>query len=78
MTSATSSAQSRALRCLAMWASKREIKAWQKEHPGKEFDMKTFSDTLKKYADELGLEYGDMHYFLMVEDDKADEIGVRV
>lgn len=59
-------------------ASKREIKAWQKEHPGKEFDMKTFSDTLKKYADELGLEYGDMHYFLMVEDDKADEMGVRV
>lgn len=59
-------------------ASKREIKAWQKEHHGKEFDMKTFSDTLKKYADELGLEYGDMHYFLMVEDDKADEMGVRV
>lgn len=59
-------------------ASKQEIKAWQKEHPGKEFDMKTFSDTLKKYADELGLEYGDMHYFLMVEDDKADEMGVRV
>jgi hypothetical protein len=24
------------------------------------------------------LEYGDMHYFLMVEDDKADEMGVRV
>lgn len=59
-------------------ASKREIKAWQKEHPGNEFDLKAFSDTLKKYADELGLEYGDMHYFLMVEDDKADEMGVRV
>ena len=33
---------------------------------------------LKKYADELGLEYGDIHYFMMAEDDKADEIGVRV
>ena len=48
------------------------------EHPGNEFDLKAFSDTLKKYADELGLEYGDTHYFLMVEDDKADEMGVRV
>ena len=62
--------------CVA--ASKREIEAWQKEHPGNEFDLKAFSDTLKKYADELGLEYGDTHYFLMVEDDKADEMGVRV
>lgn len=62
--------------CVA--ASKREIEAWQKEHPGNGFNMKVFSDTLKKYADELGLEFGDMYYYLDVEDDKADEIGVRV
>ena len=59
-------------------ASKREIETWRKEHPDHKFDLKVFSDTLKKYADELGLEYGDMQYFLMVEDDKADKIGVRV
>lgn len=62
--------------CVA--ASKREIEAWQKEHPGNGFNMKMFSDTLKKYADELGLEFGDMYYYLDVEDDKADEMGVRV
>ena len=62
--------------CVA--ASKREIEAWQKEHPGNGFDLKVFSDTLKKYADELGLEFGDMYYYLDVEDDKADEMGVRV
>ena len=37
-----------------------------------------FSDTLKKYADELGLAFGDIYYYLDVEDDKADEMGVRV
>lgn len=63
---------------LCVAASKREIEAWQKEHPGNGFNMKVFSDTLKKYADELGLEFGDMYYYLDVEDDKADEIGVRV
>lgn len=62
--------------CVA--ASKRGIEVWQKEHPDHKFNLEAFSDTLKKYADELGLEYGDMHYFMMVEDDKADEIGVRV
>lgn len=62
--------------CVA--ASKREIEAWQKEHPGNGFNLKAFSDTLKKYADELGLEFGDMYYYLDVEDDKADEMGVRV
>lgn len=62
--------------CVA--ASKREIEAWQKEHPGNGFNLKVFSDTLKKYADELGLEFGDMYYYLDVEDDKADEMGVRV
>lgn len=62
--------------CVA--ASKREIEAWQKEHPGNGFNLKVFSDTLKKYADELGLEYGDLYYYLDVEDDKADEMGVRV
>lgn len=63
---------------LCVAASKREIEAWQKEHPGNSFNMKMFSDTLKKYADELGLEFGDMYYYLDVEDDKADEMGVRV
>lgn len=63
---------------LCVAASKREIAAWQKEHPGNGFNMKVFSDTLKKYADELGLEFGDMYYYLDVEDDKADEMGVRV
>lgn len=62
--------------CVA--ASKREIEAWQKEHPGNGFNLKVFSDTLKKYADELGLEFGYMYYYLDVEDDKADEMGVRV
>lgn len=62
--------------CVA--ASKREIETWQKEHPGNGFNPKVFSDTLKKYADELGLEFGDMYYYLDVEDDKADEMGVRV
>lgn len=62
--------------CVA--ASKREIEAWQKEHPGNGFNLKVFSDTLKKYADELGLEFGDVYYYLDVEDDKADEMGVRV
>ena len=62
--------------CVA--ASKREIEAWQKEHLGNGFNLKVFSDTLKKYADELGLEFGDMYYYLDVEDDKADEMGVRV
>lgn len=63
---------------LCVAASKREIEAWQKEHPGNGFNLKVFSDTLKKYADELGLEFGDMYYYLDVEDDKADEMGVRV
>ena len=63
---------------LCVAASKREIEAWQKEHPGNGFNIKMFSDTLKKYADELGLEFGDMYYYLDVEDDKADEMGVRV
>lgn len=63
---------------LCVAASKREIEAWQKEHPGNGFNMKVFSDTLKKYADEFGLEFGDMYYYLDVEDDKADEMGVRV
>ena len=63
---------------LCVAASKREIEAWQKEHPGNGFNPKVFSDTLKKYADELGLEFGDMYYYLDVEDDKADEMGVRV
>lgn len=63
---------------LCVAASKREIEAWQKEYPGNGFNMKVFSDTLKKYADELGLEFGDMYYYLDVEDDKADEMGVRV
>lgn len=63
---------------LCVAASKREIEAWQKEHPGNGFNMKMLSDTLKKYADELGLEFGDMYYYLDVEDDKADEMGVRV
>lgn len=63
---------------LCVAASKREIEAWQKEHPGNGFNMKVFSDTLKKYADELGLEFCDMYYYLDVEDDKADEMGVRV
>jgi transcriptional regulator with XRE-family HTH domain len=63
---------------LCVAASKREIEAWQKEHPGNGFNMKMFSDTLKKYADELGLEFGDVYYYLDVEDDKADEMGVRV
>lgn len=63
---------------LCVATSKREIEAWQKEHPGNGFNMKVFSDTLKKYADELGLEFGDMYYYLDVEDDKADEMGVRV
>lgn len=63
---------------LCVAASKREIEAWQKEHPDNGFNMKVFSDTLKKYADELGLEFGDMYYYLDVEDDKADEMGVRV
>lgn len=62
--------------CVA--ASKRKIEAWQKEHPGNGFNLKVFSDTLKKYADELGLEFGDVYYYLVVEDDKADEMGVRV
>lgn len=62
---------------LCVAASKREIEAWQKEHPGNGFNLKVFSDTLKKYADELGLEFGDMYYYLDVEDDKADEMGVR-
>lgn len=62
--------------CVA--ASKREIETWQKEHPGNGFDLKVFSDTLKKYADELGLAFGDIYYYLDVEDDKADEMGVRV
>lgn len=62
--------------CVAV--SKRGIEVWQKEHPDHKFNLEAFSDTLKKYADELGLEYGDMHYFMMVEDDKADEIGIRV
>jgi len=62
--------------CIA--ASKREIETWQKEHPGNGFDLKVFSDTLKKYADELGLAFGDIYYYLDVEDDKADEMGVRV
>ena len=62
--------------CVA--ASKREIETWQKEHPGNGFDLKVFSDTLKKYADELGLAFGDIYYYLDVEDDKADETGVRV
>lgn len=62
--------------CVA--ASKREIETWQKEHPGNGFDLKMFSDTLKKYADELGLAFGDIYYYLDVEDDKADEMGVRV
>lgn len=62
--------------CVA--ASKREIETWQKEHPGNGFDLKVFSDTLKKYADELGLVFGDIYYYLDVEDDKADEMGVRV
>lgn len=63
---------------LCVVASKREIEAWQKEHPDNGFNLKVFSDTLKKYADELGLEFGDMYYYLDVEDDKADEMGVRV
>lgn len=63
---------------LCVASSKREIEAWQKEHPGNGFNMKVFSDTLKKYADELGLKFGDMYYYLDVEDDKADEMGVRV
>ncbi len=63
---------------LCVAASKREIEAWQKEHPDNGFNLKVFSDTLKKYADELGLEFCDMYYYLDVEDDKADEIGVRV
>ena len=63
---------------LCVAASKREIEAWQKEHPDNGFNLKVFSDTLKKYADELGLEFGDMYYYLVVEDDKADEMGVRV
>lgn len=63
---------------LCVAASKREIEAWQKEHPDNGFNLKVFSDTLKKYADELGLEFGDMYYYLDVEDDKADEMGVRV
>lgn len=63
---------------LCVAASKREIEAWQKEHPGNGFNLKVFSDTLKKYADELGLEFGDMYYYLDIEDDKADEMGVRV
>lgn len=63
---------------LCVAASKREIEAWQKEHPGNGFNLKVFSDTLKKYADELGLEFGDMYYYLDVEDDKANEMGVRV
>lgn len=63
---------------LCVAASKREIEAWQKEHPGNGFNMKMFSDTLKKYADELDLEFGDVYYYLDVEDDKADEMGVRV
>lgn len=62
--------------CIA--ASKREIETWQKEHPGNGFDLKVFSDTLKKYADELGLAFGDIYYYLDVEDDKVDEMGVRV
>jgi transcriptional regulator with XRE-family HTH domain len=62
--------------CVA--ASKREIETWQKEHPGNGFDLKVFSDTLKKYADELGLAFGDIYYYLDVENDKADEMGVRV
>lgn len=62
--------------CVA--ASKREIETWQKEHPGNGFDLKVFSDTLKKYADELGLAFGDIYYYLDVEDDKADKMGVRV
>lgn len=62
--------------CVA--ASKREIETWQKEHPGNGFDLKVFSDTLKRYADELGLAFGDIYYYLDVEDDKADEMGVRV
>lgn len=62
--------------CVA--ASKREIETWQKEHPGNGFDLKVFSDTMKKYADELGLAFGDIYYYLDVEDDKADEMGVRV
>lgn len=62
--------------CVA--ASKREIETWQKEHPGNGFDLKVFSDTLKKYADELGLAFGDIYYYLDVEDDKADEMGVCV
>lgn len=62
--------------CVA--ASKREIETWQKEHPGNGFDLKVFFDTLKKYADELGLAFGDIYYYLDVEDDKADEMGVRV
>lgn len=62
--------------CVA--ASKREIETWQKEHPGNGFNLKVFSDTLKKYADELGLAFGDIYYYLDVEDDKADEMGVRV
>ena len=62
--------------CVA--ASKREIETWQKEHSGNGFDLKVFSDTLKKYADELGLAFGDIYYYLDVEDDKADEMGVRV
>lgn len=62
--------------CVA--ASKRELETWQKEHPGNGFDLKVFSDTLKKYADELGLAFGDIYYYLDVEDDKADEMGVRV
>ena len=45
---------------LCVAASKREIEAWQKEHPGNGFNLKVFSDTLNKYADELGLEFGDM------------------
>lgn len=63
---------------LCVAASKREIEAWQKEHPGNGFNLKVFSDTLKKYADELVLEFGDMYYYLDVEDDKANEMGVRV
>lgn len=42
------------------------------------FRSEHFRSALDQYADELGLEFGDMYYYLDVEDDKADEMGVRV
>lgn len=64
--------------CLARYVGKSSFATGMKEYPGNGFNLKVFSDTLKKYADELGLEFGDVYYYLVVEDDKADEMGVRV